>query len=260
MALPPGPWRACRTSLLRVAGRPHGWPSSAPPAASARAIDLPCHPGRRPGCCGCTRCTRPGGERPAGDGGVLRRWSSLILAVLVIRDPWFGFFTPRRVLLRVRLLPWPWRLPGVAAVAVVAATSQTSGVRPGTRPSAWSSTPAVIAVNVMLACAASPGSPGQQRHAERASAARPGRAARGQPRLEATLAENAGLHEQLLAQAREAGILDERQRMAREIHDTLAQGLTGIITQLQAAEQAGRGSGRAGAGTSPPRPGWPGRA
>jgi signal transduction histidine kinase len=31
---------------------------------------------------------------------------------------------------------------------------------------------------------------------------------------------------------------DERQRMAREIHDTLAQGLTGIITQLEAAEQA----------------------
>jgi signal transduction histidine kinase len=28
--------------------------------------------------------------------------------------------------------------------------------------------------------------------------------------------------------------------MAREIHDTLAQGLTGIITQLQAAEQAGQ--------------------
>jgi len=42
----------------------------------------------------------------------------------------------------------------------------------------------------------------------------------------------------LLTQAREAGVLDERQRIAREIHDTLAQGLTGIITQLQAAEQA----------------------
>jgi signal transduction histidine kinase len=38
-------------------------------------------------------------------------------------------------------------------------------------------------------------------------------------------------------QAREAGVLDERQRMAREIHDTLAQGLAGILTQLQAAEQ-----------------------
>jgi signal transduction histidine kinase len=56
--------------------------------------------------------------------------------------------------------------------------------------------------------------------------------------LETALAENAGLHAQLLAQAREAGVLEERQRMAREIHDTLAQGLAGILTQLQAAEQA----------------------
>src|SRR5258708_14817077 len=63
-------------------------------------------------------------------------------------------------------------------------------------------------------------------------------------KLEATLAENAGLHEQLLTQAREAGIMDERQRMAREIHDTLAQGLTGIIPQLQAAAQAGRQADR----------------
>src|SRR5690606_41038965 len=38
--------------------------------------------------------------------------------------------------------------------------------------------------------------------------------------------------------AREAGVMEERQRMAAEIHDTLAQGLTGIITQLQAAHQA----------------------
>jgi signal transduction histidine kinase len=56
--------------------------------------------------------------------------------------------------------------------------------------------------------------------------------------LETALEENAGLHVQLLTQAREAGVLDERQRLAREIHDTLAQGLTGIITQLEAAEQA----------------------
>ena len=54
-------------------------------------------------------------------------------------------------------------------------------------------------------------------------------------KLEAAMAENAGLHAQLLAQAREAGVLDERQRMAGEIHDTLAQGLTGIVTQLEAA-------------------------
>jgi signal transduction histidine kinase len=53
---------------------------------------------------------------------------------------------------------------------------------------------------------------------------------------EAALEENAGLHMQLLTQAREAGILDERQRMAREIHDTVAQGLAGIIAQLHAVD------------------------
>jgi signal transduction histidine kinase len=57
-------------------------------------------------------------------------------------------------------------------------------------------------------------------------------------RLEAALEENAGLHAQLLTQAREAGVLDERGRMAREIHDTIAHGLTAIVTQLEAAGHA----------------------
>ncbi|MFD0479077.1 sensor histidine kinase [Nonomuraea thailandensis] len=57
-------------------------------------------------------------------------------------------------------------------------------------------------------------------------------------RLEAALHENAGLHAQLVAQARESGAQDERQRLAGEIHDTLAQGLAGIITQLQAAQRS----------------------
>ena len=57
-------------------------------------------------------------------------------------------------------------------------------------------------------------------------------------RLEAALDENASLHARLVAKAREAGVLDERQRLAHEIHDTLAQGLTGIITQLAAADGA----------------------
>ena len=59
-------------------------------------------------------------------------------------------------------------------------------------------------------------------------------------RLEAALEENAGLHAQLLTQVREAGVNDERQRMAREIHDTLAQGLTGIVTQLHAVQRSWR--------------------
>ncbi|WP_233617465.1 sensor histidine kinase [Actinomadura sp. WAC 06369] len=51
--------------------------------------------------------------------------------------------------------------------------------------------------------------------------------------LQQALDENAALHAQLLVQAREAGVADERRRLAAEIHDTIAQGLTGIIAQLQ---------------------------
>ena len=42
----------------------------------------------------------------------------------------------------------------------------------------------------------------------------------------------------LLEQERAAATLEERTRLAREIHDTLAQGLTGIVLQLGAAQRA----------------------
>ena len=46
--------------------------------------------------------------------------------------------------------------------------------------------------------------------------------------------ENARLFEQ----TGELAVLEERTRMAREMHDTLAQGFTGVILQLEAAEHA----------------------
>ena len=49
--------------------------------------------------------------------------------------------------------------------------------------------------------------------------------------LEATRAE-------LAAAERREGVLEERQRLAREIHDTLAQGFTSIVMHLEVAEQA----------------------
>lgn len=39
-------------------------------------------------------------------------------------------------------------------------------------------------------------------------------------------------------QGQRAAVLEERNRMARDIHDTLAQGFTGVIVQLEAAEDA----------------------
>ncbi len=42
----------------------------------------------------------------------------------------------------------------------------------------------------------------------------------------------------LAQESRDGAVLAERNRMAREIHDTLAQGFTGIVVQLEAAEDA----------------------
>jgi signal transduction histidine kinase len=42
----------------------------------------------------------------------------------------------------------------------------------------------------------------------------------------------------LSRQSRQAAVIAERDRLARDIHDTLAQGLTGVIVQLEAAEDA----------------------
>jgi signal transduction histidine kinase len=44
--------------------------------------------------------------------------------------------------------------------------------------------------------------------------------------------------QELVEQQREAAILKERTRMARDIHDTLAQGFTGVIVQLDTAVEA----------------------
>jgi signal transduction histidine kinase len=144
-----------------------------------------------------------------------------IMAVLVVRDPWFGCFAPAGYFLAFRLLPWPGRLAGIGGVAVLAGMAQASTVSRST----WEGLAvyaAVIAANALPMCGFA--WIDQIREAHR--------------RLDVALAENAGLHRQLLEQARAAGVNEERQRMAREIHDTLAQGLIGIITQLQAAEHA----------------------
>ncbi|MGE7436113.1 hypothetical protein [Kitasatospora sp. NPDC001175] len=50
------------------------------------------------------------------------------MAVLVLRDSWFGFFAPAGYLYAFRVLRWPWQQAGVAAVALVAAAAQAHGL------------------------------------------------------------------------------------------------------------------------------------
>jgi signal transduction histidine kinase len=158
-----------------------------------------------------------------------------VLVPLAYISGWFGFFAIIGYGYALRL-PWRWRLPGVWAMAAVAATAQTS---PIVQKHTIGSLVVWLIVFVLNAAAMSTLAWFLQSNAERDSVREDSMTelAEANRKLEATLAENAGLHAQLLTQAREAGVHDERRRMAREIHDTLAQGLTGIITQLQAAEQ-----------------------
>ena len=161
----------------------------------------------------------------------------VIMAVMVVLSPIYGIYGWTGYIFVYRLrLGWP-RLIGAFVVAVIGATSQAGGV-PRTTP-AWVLWAVLLLFNVAIAVGFTwIGSIGNVQNERRKQLVTD--LSEANRKLETTLAENAGLHEQLLDQAREAGISDERQRMAREIHDTLAQGLTGIVTQLQAAEQAGR--------------------
>jgi signal transduction histidine kinase len=158
-----------------------------------------------------------------------------LAAVLVLLCPWYGFFAWVGYPLAFQFLTGRWIIAGVAGTALVSATSQSGGL-PSDGPGTvlWLS---VVLFNLALAGAVGwfglvSARQNQSRQEMIEQLAETNR------RLAATMRENEGLHAQLLTQAREAGVLDERQRMAREIHDTIAQGLAGIVTQLEAAEQA----------------------
>ncbi|MGZ3145183.1 sensor histidine kinase [Lentzea chajnantorensis] len=159
-----------------------------------------------------------------------------LTACLVLVTPWFGFFAFIGYVHAFQYLKGRWRYVGVVVTAAVCAISYVGGAN-GISADEWWKWPAVSAVTAVLATAAFSADVMSDRRNHRQKRALV-ELHRANAELETALAENAGLHAQLLAQAREAGVLDERQRMAREIHDTLAQGLAGILTQLQAAEQA----------------------
>jgi signal transduction histidine kinase len=152
-------------------------------------------------------------------------------AVLSLRSPWFGLFTYLLYPYVARYLTGAWRWAAFVAASVVFGIAQVGGLHPldGARMVNWL---LVICLDVAITGTLS------VRVEQRMARARIStELAEANQREAATMAENAGLQAQLLTQAREAGVLEERQRMAREIHDTLAQGLTGIVTQLEAAQR-----------------------
>ena len=158
-----------------------------------------------------------------------------LAAALVAVAPWFGLFAFVGYPQAFQNLKGRWRYAGAAATSMIMAVSYLGGVATITGGFWW----AWIGISVVSTLLAWAFSAVVEMAGERDVRQKQALAElhRANVKLEAALAENAGLHARLLVQAREAGVRDERQRMAREIHDTLAQGLAGILTQLQAAEQ-----------------------
>jgi signal transduction histidine kinase len=159
-----------------------------------------------------------------------------LTAVLVGLNPWFGIYAWSAYVEAPRLFTGKWVWVALAAAAPVASASYLGGYPTSFRLG-------LLWLVLMIGSIALVGSitsavlKSNEREEERERMFAEVTVAN--QRLEEALAENRGLQSQLLIQAREAGALDERARLAGEIHDTLAQALTGIIRQLEAASRSG---------------------
>ena len=148
-------------------------------------------------------------------------------SVLMIRDPRFFIFMISGFFYASALRPLPLAILGVFVTSFLINTL-LGGIP--TTPDGWTFYLSIIVIQtIVIGFGSVIGEKITEQNQERKVAL---------ARLEVALEENAGLHRQLIEQAREAGVLDERGRMAREIHDTIAHGLTGVVTQLEAAQAA----------------------
>ncbi|WBO63757.1 sensor histidine kinase [Streptomyces camelliae] len=164
----------------------------------------------------------------------LLRWA--IAFVLTWANPFFAFYAVTGYYTAARELPRRLVMPGLLLTAVTMAGSEIGGWPPHGLI-LWIGFFLVLAVNMGMVTVFTRYALQEQTRAV-VQADTIAELERTNTALQQALDENAALHAQLLVQAREAGVADERRRLAAEIHDTIAQGLTGIIAQLQVVANA----------------------
>ncbi|MFJ4717234.1 sensor histidine kinase [Streptomyces sp. NPDC088785] len=162
------------------------------------------------------------------------RWAVGFVVAMI--NPFFAFFAAVGYYDADRLLPRWQQKPGILASVVIVAGAQAGGLWPA-GPLGWAVFGALIVANMAFVVITGHLQEKEQERA-RLQVRTIHELAETNTALQAALDENAHLHSQLLVQAREAGVADERRRLAAEIHDTIAQGLTGIIAQLQVVKNA----------------------
>ncbi|WP_106848890.1 sensor histidine kinase [Blastococcus sp. Marseille-P5729] len=159
-----------------------------------------------------------------------------VAALLAAIQPWFGFFA-WCTFLRIPLLSSvPLKTVATVAASATMALCQIGGASSlaGTTWMAWG---ALVVVNAVIGLAMIR-LVDRGRADELRQAAQIGELERTNERLTAALRENERLRDELVEQARNAATAAERTRMAGELHDTIAQGLAGVVTQLEAAEHS----------------------
>lgn len=147
-------------------------------------------------------------------------------------NPFFALYAVTGYYTVGREVPRRLVRPGLFLTAVTMAGSEVGGMPPHT-PVLWTGFFLLLGVNLGLVGVFTRFAEQEETRA-REQAQTIAELERTNTALQQALDENAALHAQLLVQAREAGVADERRRLAAEIHDTIAQGLTGVIAQLQA--------------------------
>ena len=176
---------------------------------------------------------RPGLAHAEGTGRVYYVVRTVLALVLTLLNPLFSIYAWVGYIDAYEYFAGRARWVAIAVTAFVMATGQSGGL-PDALDGQAVLLVALFAVNLALAGVMS--SYGQSIYESN------DRRARAITELEAVnadlqqaLAENARLHETVVEQARRAGVQEERARLAREIHDTIAQSLAGVVAQLQAA-------------------------
>lgn len=156
-------------------------------------------------------------------------WANLaISAVAIVLSPVFGLYLFLSFY-EASIVPGPqFALLRLAGTAAVIAVAQIGGIR----------SPIFTPLVYLLFVAVNLGIAGLMWFLDRQRQALTDEVSAANAELRAEKERSEALRERLVAQARESGIQEERSRLSREIHDTVAQDLVGIIAQLDAAQHA----------------------
>ncbi|WP_203923319.1 sensor histidine kinase [Rugosimonospora africana] len=157
----------------------------------------------------------------------------VVLSVLVMRSPWFMVVSWVACVYAFLLFEARWAFAGAAAAGVALTVAQAGSPVPESRQSL-----PLFLISLVAPLLAAGWYLGRESDARRRLIDRLTLANR---ELAASSAANAALQDRLLAQSCAAGVQQERQRMAREIHDTLAQDLSAVVAQLEVALSADPG-------------------